>query len=87
VLGALPLASRRTTVQSIALAELRRAFLDACDRQQQVAEAARLAASHLSASNRSADFNAGFHMVQNLPGWPTAFITALPLSMSASIPP
>ncbi len=58
-------------------AELRRAFLDACDRQQQVAEAARLAASYLTAGHRSADFiallghallreDAGFHMVQNL---------------------
>jgi hypothetical protein len=58
-------------------AELRRAFLDACDRQQQVAEAARLAASSLSAGHRPADFmallghallreDAGFHMVQNL---------------------
>src|SRR6266568_4658861 len=36
--------------------EFRRAFLDACDRQQQVAEAARLAASYLSAGDRSADF-------------------------------
>jgi hypothetical protein len=54
-----------------------RAFLDACDRQQQVAEAARLAASSLSAGHRPADFmallghallreDAGFHMVQNL---------------------
>jgi nitrite reductase/ring-hydroxylating ferredoxin subunit len=58
-------------------ADLRRAFLDALDRQQQVAEAARLAASELAASDRSADFiallghallreDAGFHMVQNL---------------------
>ena len=57
--------------------ELRRAFLDACDRQQQVAEAARLAASYLSAGHQPADFiallghallreDAGFHMVQNL---------------------
>jgi hypothetical protein len=57
--------------------ELRRAFLDACDRQQQVAEAARLAASHLAAGRPPADFiailshavlreDAGFHMVQNL---------------------
>jgi hypothetical protein len=57
--------------------ELRRTFLDACDRQQQVAEAARLAASCLSAGHRSAEFiallghallreDAGFHMVQNL---------------------
>jgi nitrite reductase/ring-hydroxylating ferredoxin subunit len=58
-------------------AELRRAFLDACDRQQQVAQAARLAASHLRAGDRSADFiallghallreDAGLHMMQNL---------------------
>ena len=58
-------------------AELRRAFLDACDRQQQIAEAARLAASHLAAGRRPADFiavlghavlreDAGFHMLQNL---------------------
>jgi nitrite reductase/ring-hydroxylating ferredoxin subunit len=58
-------------------ADLRRAFLDALDRQQQVAEAARLAASHLATSHRPADFiallghallreDAGFHMVQNL---------------------
>jgi len=57
--------------------ELRRAFLDACDRQQQVAEAARLAASHLAAGRPAADFiailahavlreDAGFHMIQNL---------------------
>ncbi len=57
--------------------ELRRAFLDACDRQQQVAEAARLAACHLAAGHPPADLialmghallreDAGFHMVQNL---------------------
>ncbi len=57
-------------------AELRRRFLDACDRQHQVAEAARIAASHLFAGHQSADFiavlghallreDAGFHMVQN----------------------
>ena len=61
----------------LAPAELRRAFLDACDRQQQVAEAARLAASHLAAGHPPADLialighallreDAGFHMVQNL---------------------
>jgi hypothetical protein len=57
--------------------ELRRSILDACDRQQQVAEAARLTASHLAAGWPPADFiavlahavlreDAGFHMVQNL---------------------
>jgi nitrite reductase/ring-hydroxylating ferredoxin subunit len=57
--------------------ELRRAFLDACDRPQQVAEAARLATSHRVAGHRPADFiallghavlreDAGFHMLQNL---------------------
>src|SRR6266851_2076456 len=61
----------------LAPAELRRAFLDACDRQQQVAEAARLAACHLAAGPPPADLialighallreDAGFHMVQNL---------------------
>jgi len=63
--------------QGVAPAELRRAFLDACDRQQQVAEAMRLAAAYLSAGHPPADFIAllghallredvGFHMVQNL---------------------
>jgi nitrite reductase/ring-hydroxylating ferredoxin subunit len=58
-------------------AELRRAFLDACDRQQQVAQAGRLAACHLATSYPTADLikllghallreDAGFHMVQNL---------------------
>jgi hypothetical protein len=58
-------------------AQLRRAFLDACDRQQQVTEAARLAGSCLAAGNRSAELiallghallreDAGFHMVQNV---------------------
>ena len=58
-------------------AELRRAFLDACDRQQQIAQAGRLAARHLAASYPAADLiallgdallreDAGFHMVQNL---------------------
>jgi nitrite reductase/ring-hydroxylating ferredoxin subunit len=58
-------------------AELRRAFLDACDRQQQVAQAARLAARHLASGGPPADLvallgsallreDAGFHMVQNL---------------------
>src|SRR6266487_2015115 len=62
---------------SLALAELRRAFLDACDRQQQVAEVARLAACHLAAGHPPAELmallglallreDAGFHMVQNL---------------------
>ncbi len=57
--------------------ELRRALLDACDRQQQVAEATRLAATYFSAGHPPADFiallghallreDAGFHMVQNL---------------------
>jgi len=61
----------------LAPVELRRAFLDACDRQQQIAEAARLAASHLAAGRRPSDFiavlghavlreDAGFHMIQNL---------------------
>ena len=58
-------------------AELRHAFLDALDRQQQVAETARLAACHLAAGQSGADLvalighallreDAGFHMVQNL---------------------
>ncbi len=58
-------------------AKLRRRFLDACDRQHQVAEAARIVASHLAAGHQPADFiavlghallreDAGFHMVQNL---------------------
>jgi hypothetical protein len=62
---------------TLAPAELRHAFLDACDRQQQVAEAARLAAHHFAAGYRPADFiallghallreDAGFHMIQNL---------------------
>src|SRR6266536_3452546 len=57
--------------------ELRRALLDACDRQRQVAEATRLAATYFSAGHPPADFiallghallreDAGFHMVQNL---------------------
>jgi nitrite reductase/ring-hydroxylating ferredoxin subunit len=64
-------------VRGAAPAELRRAFLDACDRQQQVAEATRLAAAHLSGNDSTADFIAllghallredvGFHMVQNV---------------------
>ena len=59
-----------------ALADVRRAFLDACDRQQQVEEAARLTSRHLAAGH-AADLmavlghallreDAGFHMVQNL---------------------
>jgi hypothetical protein len=51
--------------------------LDACDRQQQIAETARLAATHLAAGRPPADFisvlghavlreDAGFHMIQNL---------------------
>jgi hypothetical protein len=62
---------------TVAPVELRRAFLDACDRQQQIAETARLAASHLAAGRPPSDFiavlghavlreDAGFHMVQNL---------------------
>jgi nitrite reductase/ring-hydroxylating ferredoxin subunit len=62
---------------SLAPAELRHAFLEACDRQQQVAEAARLAARHFAAGYRPADLigllshallreDAGFHMMQNL---------------------
>ena len=62
---------------TLAPAELRRGFLDACDRQQQVAEAARLAAHHIAAGHPPADFiallghallreDASFHMVQNL---------------------
>ena len=54
-----------------------RAFLDACDRQQQITEAGRLAASHLAACRPLNDFiavlshavlreDAGFHMMQNL---------------------
>jgi nitrite reductase/ring-hydroxylating ferredoxin subunit len=57
--------------------ELRRALLDACDRQQQVAQATQLAASHLSAGYPASDLiallghallreDAGFHMMQNL---------------------
>jgi nitrite reductase/ring-hydroxylating ferredoxin subunit len=57
--------------------DLRRAFLDACDRQQQVEEAARLTSRHLAAGHAAADLIAmlghallredvGFHMVQNL---------------------
>jgi nitrite reductase/ring-hydroxylating ferredoxin subunit len=57
--------------------QLRRAFLNTCDRPQQVAEAARLAMSHLVAGHRPDDFlallghavlreDAGFHMLQNL---------------------
>jgi hypothetical protein len=42
--------------QGISPSELRRAFLDACDRQQQVAEATRLAAAYLSAGYPAADF-------------------------------
>ena len=68
---------RGDDVPGLAPAELRRAFLDACDRQQQVAEAARLAACHLAAGHPPADLialighallreDAGFHMVQNL---------------------
>jgi hypothetical protein len=63
--------------QGVAPAELRRAFPDACDRQQQVAEATRLAAAYLLVGHPHADFIAllghtllredvGFHMVQNL---------------------
>ena len=62
---------------TLAPAELRRGFLDACDRQQQVGEAARLAADHIAAGHPPADFiallghallreDASFHMVQNL---------------------
>ena len=68
---------RAEDAAGLAPAELRRAFLDACDRQQQVAEAARLAACHLAAGHPPADLialmghallreDAGFHMVQNL---------------------
>ncbi len=74
-----PPAARRDDAPGLAPAELRRAFLDACDRQQQVAEAARLAACHLAAGHPPADLiallghallreDAGFHMVQNLAG-------------------
>jgi hypothetical protein len=56
---------------------LRRAFLDSCDRQQQIAEAGRLAACHLAAGHPPANLialmghallreDASFHMVQNL---------------------
>ncbi len=62
---------------ALAQAELRCAFLDVLDRQQQVAEAARVAAAHLAAGHPPADLfallghallreDAGFHMVQNL---------------------
>jgi hypothetical protein len=58
-------------------AKLGRAFLDACDRQQQVAQAGRLAAHYLAARYPAVDLiallghallreDAGFHMVQNL---------------------
>lgn len=61
---------------SASVSDLRRAFLDACDRQQQVDEAARLA-SQLLASGHATDLiallghallreDAGFHMVQNV---------------------
>jgi hypothetical protein len=67
----------RGDAQRVSPAELRRAFLDACDRQQQVAEATRLAAAYLSAGHPAGDLiallghallreDAGFHMVQNL---------------------
>jgi nitrite reductase/ring-hydroxylating ferredoxin subunit len=57
--------------------ELRRAFLSACDRQQQVSEAARLAAHHIALGHSPTDLiellghallreDAGFHMLQNL---------------------
>ncbi len=62
---------------AMAPVEIRDAFLDTLDRQQQVAEAARLAACHLAAGHPGADLvalighallreDAGFHMVQNL---------------------
>ena len=58
-------------------AELRSAFFDACDRQQQVTQAGQLAAHYLAARYPAADLiallshvllreDAGFHMVQNL---------------------
>ena len=61
----------------IAQADLRRAFLDAFDRQQQVEEAAQLTSRHLAAGLPTSDLiavlghallreDAGFHMVQNL---------------------
>ena len=64
-------------VSSLTRAEVSRSFLDALDRQQQVAEAARIAACHLAAGYPPADLiallghallreDAGFHMVQNL---------------------
>jgi hypothetical protein len=70
----LPSGNGTTAVKS---AELRKAFLDALDRQQQVAEAARLAACRLVGGRSGADLvalighallreDAGFHMVQNL---------------------
>ena len=57
--------------------ELRRAFLNACDRQQQVVEAAQLAAHDIALGHSSTDLiallghallreDAGFHMLQNL---------------------
>jgi hypothetical protein len=67
----------RGDVRALAPEEVRGAFLDACDRQQQVSEAAQLAASHLSAGYPAAELiallghallreDAGFHMMQNV---------------------
>jgi nitrite reductase/ring-hydroxylating ferredoxin subunit len=64
-------------LSSLTPAEVRRSLLDALDRQQQVAAAARVAAAHLAAGYPAADLiamlghallreDAGFHMVQNL---------------------
>jgi hypothetical protein len=70
--------ARAPRVEDAAMpADLGRAFLEACERRQQVAEAARLAACHLAAGRPGGELlallgrallreDAGFHMVQNL---------------------
>jgi hypothetical protein len=69
--------ARAPQVDAAMPADLGRAFLEACERRQQVAEAARLAACHLAAGRPSGELlallgrallreDAGFHMVQNL---------------------
>jgi nitrite reductase/ring-hydroxylating ferredoxin subunit len=66
---------RGDAAMTLTRTELRTAFLDACDRQQQVAEAARLAAQHIGHSpsdliallgHALLREDAGFHMLQNL---------------------
>jgi hypothetical protein len=63
--------------RSLPAVELRRALLDACDRQQQILQAAQLTDSHLSAGYPASELvallghallreDAGFHMMQNL---------------------